>query len=340
MGRPEKDITHPEKAVGALAVYLRRIRARSGLTYSDMEVHTAISAATLARAASGVTLPTLRVALTYNRVCRGSGDIRGLWEKARREERGVTQGATATAPPRLDLVGDRADLSRALVETHRLHGAPSLRTMERRADEEAKRYGATLSRSTAHRILTRKTLPSSPQQLRIFLNACRVPGASGGYLMWVSAWLRAEDDYERKHRRRSQEFLFGPIHAGSAVVMVREAGFYPEEDYRGFTRPWTVRCRACRTLCRIRLSDTWEEGARCPGCLRIGHSTSLRDLALKPGEAPERRVCPDCRDLVVIDPRSGSSYCPRCVNMRREAVLLDHRVASLAVSTGGSPFRI
>ncbi|MFD5899291.1 helix-turn-helix domain-containing protein [Streptomyces sp. NPDC060366] len=331
MGRPEKEIPHPESALGALAVYLRRARARAGLTYGQMEVRCEISIATLARAAGGERLPTKSVAVTYDQVCRGGGDVHELWEKAHRAERG--HRTSVVAAPRLDLVSNRADLGNALVKVHSQLGAPSLRVMEKRAEEKVKLHG-TLSRSTAHRILTRSALPKSPQQLQAFLNACQVPERD--HTMWHSAWRRAQRQHEDERPRRTKpELPRRPIRPEVAVTMLHDAGFTAEEKFRGLTRPWTVRCQTCHTLCRIRLSDAWQTGVGCPGCQRSGRRVPLSSPAVR--ETPAK-VCPVCDDPSTAHPRDGLRECSGCG--KEPAERMDQNQAALTFSTAGSPFRI
>ncbi|WP_405689410.1 RNA polymerase sigma factor [Streptomyces sp. NBC_00057] len=273
MGRPEKDIPYPNSALGKLATHLRLQRARMGLAYSQLEALTQVNASNLSRAANGITLPTLEVVLAYDHACGGgTGNVRELWEMAQAEKRRRTHGPTVSAP-RLDLVRDRADLSAVLVRAYKQCGSPSMRVMEQRANTRGREFGP-LSRSSAHRIVNRQTVPTTLHQLHSFLHACGIPDAE--FAPWTQAWKRAQG---QQHVERSEKKApASPLRQVTLkpIDMMRSAGFSPEEDYRSFTRPWTCRCLLCRAIVRVRLSDASEGNARCPVCSRDGSTQTAR----------------------------------------------------------------
>lgn len=79
MGRPERAINGQDGAAAEFAVALRTLRQNAGSpSYRSMSVATHFSPATLARAASGKTLPSLQVALAYAQAC---GADRAEWEQ-------------------------------------------------------------------------------------------------------------------------------------------------------------------------------------------------------------------------------------------------------------------
>lgn len=269
MGRPENEIPHPDGDLGRLAVHLRHVRACACLSYAQMKVSTQLSVSTLARAAGGVTLPTLNVTLAYHRACGGTGDVRDLWERARTEVRGRAR-ELALPTPRLSLIYTPAELGVALLKAHRRNGAPSLRTIQRRAEVRAREFGS-LSRSTAHRILTRQTVPTSQRQLRAFLHACGIPEPE--HSEWIGAWTQAQRTLQTV-RADALVAADGPLSEADALDLLSGLGFVPQEPFRGEARSWTCRCLSCRGVLRVLLSRVADGSARCPNCQRTPRRTA------------------------------------------------------------------
>ncbi|MFE4873728.1 helix-turn-helix domain-containing protein [Streptomyces sp. NPDC056682] len=281
MGRPERPIPSATSAVGRLAEYLRGERARRGLTYSQLSERAHLSRSTLQRAASGATLPALEVVLAYDRACGGGkGQVRDLWQAAYKEQRKQLLGPSPTGPL-LHLVSNLRDLSSALIELHYQNGAPPVRVMERRAEENVSRHGP-LSRSAAHRILRRRSVPRTQRQLHAFLTACQVTEQERP--KWVRAWVSAQ----RSHRDESWQggpyyvdrdsqaavSLGGRGSAQWAVASFRAVGMEPLEPYHGFTAPWSFRCTYCDSVGRARLSDVGRQTGSCQVCWRTRKGTT------------------------------------------------------------------
>ncbi|MFF8265669.1 helix-turn-helix domain-containing protein [Streptomyces virginiae] len=187
MGRPEKPIDSDNKALRELAEWLRTQRRRIGQpSYRALAAMTGVHATTLQRAASGESVPKLRVVLLYARACDAPADTaEALWKEARYVEARARRGRGPhhnVSPPAL--VRDFADLSTQLRHLYERAGSPTLREMEERAGG----FGL-LPRSTAHRIVHRRAVPHSAAQFRAFLRACQVPESAQP--AWDEAWSRA-----------------------------------------------------------------------------------------------------------------------------------------------------
>ncbi|RAJ31237.1 helix-turn-helix protein [Kitasatospora sp. SolWspMP-SS2h] len=183
MGRPERPVTERTKESAALAQYLRQLRRRAGLTYSQLGAATGLTASRLSRAASGEAVPPLEVVEAYVRGCGADkkelAAVRTRWRAARQAE----------APPPVDrprdirLVDTPSELWAAMVHLHRRIGRPSLRQLEKRAGGLGQ-----LPRSTLNLVL-RREMPPSPVLLDAFVRACGVPAADAVH--WAGAWSRA-----------------------------------------------------------------------------------------------------------------------------------------------------
>ncbi|MGW6493200.1 helix-turn-helix domain-containing protein [Streptomyces sp. NPDC055056] len=195
MCRPEKQITTNNKALRELQEWLRSQRKLSQQGYRALSVRAGCHATTLQRAASGLNVPKLPTVLKYARACDASPEeARILWRRARYEQTRRARGGRSLSAPRPELIRDFVDLSAALQDLHEKAGSPPLRTMEQRAGG----YGA-LPRSTAHRILTKQTMPHSLHQFQAYLRSCEVAEAERP--IWEAAWTRAW-----RHERQQDEF--------------------------------------------------------------------------------------------------------------------------------------
>ncbi|MGW0886273.1 helix-turn-helix domain-containing protein [Streptomyces sp. NPDC002671] len=265
MGRTENPVPRPDSALGRLAGHLRWCKACAGVTYEVLAERVKVSATTLQRASGGIVLPTLRVALAYEAACGASdGRARELWERARQAE-GRRDGRHATAlprgkAPRPDLIADRADMGRALAELRERSGL-TYRAMERRVEQRPEL--GPLSRSTAQRILTRQSFPTSQEQLLALLHACMVPERVRDD--WVQAWKKV-------HRAQAlREPALPPtpkLDVRDAEARLRQYELEAAESYRSPKAAWSVRCCLCGVLFRVQLSalDTGWTGCpnRCP----------------------------------------------------------------------------
>ncbi|MFE0631566.1 helix-turn-helix domain-containing protein [Streptomyces sp. NPDC058864] len=183
MGRPENPVIRTIPAVGKLADYQRDCRTRAGLTYDQLAAVTGLTPTTLRRAASGAIVPPLDVVLHAVTACGGTTqEATELWKDARYDQR--LKDNPRPSAPALRLVRSEADLSAALVELYEKAGAPSMALMEQRAGGHGR-----LGHSTAHRIVTRQTLPASRDQLVAFLDAVELKRPAARR-RWLQAWDR------------------------------------------------------------------------------------------------------------------------------------------------------
>ncbi|GAA2774953.1 hypothetical protein Sros01_83460 [Streptomyces roseochromogenus] len=203
MGRPERPVPHPHRALGRLALGLRDTRHQARLTYTQLAANaTGFSRPTLQRAASGKTLPTRETVTAYARACDADpGPLLELWEAAARERAAANLRKSA---PAVRQIQDEADMGAALRNLHLDAGAPSCREIERRTSTSAGTM--RVPRNTVHQILSRQRFPSYRDQLRALLSALGVPVT--GHEDWLRAWSRVHRRLQadrraartRKHR--------------------------------------------------------------------------------------------------------------------------------------------
>ncbi|MFI5548020.1 helix-turn-helix domain-containing protein [Streptomyces sp. NPDC051815] len=185
MGRRPKPITTDLPALAELAQRLRALRESIGLTFDQLaKAGGQVSPATLKRAASGDSIPEDRTISEFVAACGGGPEtlapLLKLRVAARIQERGVLK---SLRPPRIDLIGDRRDLSIALEYVYEAAGAPSYREIRDRSGDP---FG--LSVSTVGRIVTRQSLPVDERQLLAFLHGCGVHDHDAA---WRTAWEKA-----------------------------------------------------------------------------------------------------------------------------------------------------
>ncbi|MFE0489137.1 helix-turn-helix domain-containing protein [Streptomyces griseoaurantiacus] len=309
VGRTEKPVPRPDSALGRLASHLRRCRARAGLTNAALATRTKYSATTLQRAAGGAVLPTLRVVLAYEEGCGiADGEARRLWEQAR-QIAGLRDRRRAVPPhpgkaPRPDLISDRADMSRALLDLRERSGL-SYRAIEHRLEERPEL--GPLSRSTAQRILTRQSFPTSQRQLMALLHACAVPQRAWGD--WVRAWKKV-------HRAQDwEESAITPARKLAAREAEAELARYELESVEPFRSPtaaWSVRCCICGDLFRVRLSDLGTGWGGCPNRCPTALVRSVAESLLK---QLHPLSCPRCQSPVTTAPHTTSlEGCPVCAD--------------------------
>ncbi|MGI5473334.1 helix-turn-helix domain-containing protein [Streptomyces sp. CA-132043] len=186
MGRREAPITTANQALAALALWLRGIKAESGLSYPALAEKAGYHPSNLRRAASGHRVPSDAVVVAYATACGARADhALELWREARYEARRAAQGRRISrAAPRPELVRDVADLSAGMIELYDKAGAPTFREMEA---SEAGQHGR-LPHSTVHRIVTKQAVPQCPLQFAAFLQACGVEEYERQ--PWMEAWHR------------------------------------------------------------------------------------------------------------------------------------------------------
>ncbi|MEU3572552.1 helix-turn-helix domain-containing protein [Kitasatospora sp. NPDC036755] len=198
MGRLNSALAERDKEVRTLARWLRGLRERSGLTYSQMARKTAelaqpVSLATLSRADEGRTVPTWPATEAYVRACGGSvRTAERLWLRAdahrpgRRRGKPVPVAPGGAGPSRaLPYVTERSELLVAMRRLRLRAGSPSLRELETRAA----RGGPVshLPRSTLHGVLAGQR-GCTERVLVEFVRACGVGPAEEAE--WVTALRR------------------------------------------------------------------------------------------------------------------------------------------------------
>ncbi|MBO1418829.1 helix-turn-helix transcriptional regulator [Streptomyces sp. FH025] len=196
MGRLNSALAVQHQEVRALARWLRALRERSGLTYSQMarttvELQRPVSVATLSRADEGRTVPTWPVTQAYTRACGGSlRTAERLWLRAdaRRSGRSARPAvAVQAAGLALRYVTQPHELLLAMRRLRLRAGNPSLRELEARAMHGPVSH---LPRSTLHGVLSGRR-DCSERILAEFVRAC---GAGPGEeTEWLAALRRVHD---------------------------------------------------------------------------------------------------------------------------------------------------
>ncbi|WP_318205874.1 helix-turn-helix transcriptional regulator [Streptomyces sp. SCL15-4] len=163
----------PDGPFPALAEHLVRLRRAARLTQRALAEAASISRGTVQRAESGSAAPSPTVLDAYLRACRASAPdqtrARLLRDRGRTGLRGRLPSLNAPKPA---LIHTEDDLGAALAAAYERAGAPSLRELSRRVP-----HRPPLPPTTAWRIVHRKGLPASLEQLVTFLTACGVSPA-------------------------------------------------------------------------------------------------------------------------------------------------------------------
>ncbi|MFD0547824.1 helix-turn-helix domain-containing protein [Streptomyces rectiviolaceus] len=175
--------------------WLRNGRTDAALTYEQLASRTKYSADSLARAASGRSVPqNPAVVLAYAAACgRSTKEVERLWKRARRDEartQGVVSGHRSGV--HISVVKDFADLHSALVDLHD-DGRPPLRSLDTRLGGVGR-----LPHSTVGRVLKGSSTPSRTF-VAALAEACNVRRSE--LPEWTKAWDRADAD------RRSSRLL-------------------------------------------------------------------------------------------------------------------------------------
>ncbi|MEV7434035.1 helix-turn-helix domain-containing protein [Streptomyces griseoviridis] len=163
----------PDGPFTALAEHLVGLRRAAGLTQRALAQAASISRGTVQRAESGAAAPSPAVLDAYLRACRASAPdqtrARLLRNRGRTERRGRLRSLNAPKPA---LIHSEDDLGSALAAEYERAGAPSLRELSRMVP-----HRPPLPPTTAWRIVHRKGLPASLEQLVTYLTACGVSPA-------------------------------------------------------------------------------------------------------------------------------------------------------------------
>ncbi|MFM9458333.1 helix-turn-helix domain-containing protein [Streptomyces europaeiscabiei] len=162
----------PERHYARLADHLTALRGAARLTQRAVAETANISRGAVQRAESGTAPPTPAVLDAYLRAC-GAGPAdqdkaRRLHAFGRTAQRGKLRALQAPAP---HLVRDARDFSLVLAAAYERAGAPPLRDLDRPGR-------ARVPLATASRIVNRKALPASREQLITFLTVCGIPPAA------------------------------------------------------------------------------------------------------------------------------------------------------------------
>ncbi|WP_424883599.1 hypothetical protein [Streptomyces sp. SLBN-8D4] len=193
-------------------------------------------------------------------------------------------------------------MSRALLDLRERSGL-SYRAMERRLEKRPEL--GPLSRSTAQRILTRQSFPTSQRQLMALLHASAVPQRAWGD--WVRAWKKVHRAQARK------ESAITPARKLAAREAASELARFELESVEPFRTPtaaWSVRCCICGDLFRVRLNDLGTDWAGCPNQCPTALVRAAADALLK---ELKPLSCPRCEGPVAtaqhITSSEGCSLC-------------------------------
>ncbi|MEV7252592.1 helix-turn-helix domain-containing protein [Streptomyces cyaneofuscatus] len=198
MARRENPVPPCSRSLLALVTWLRNGRTAAALTYGQLAARTEYSADTLARAASGRSVPqNLTVVLAYAAACGlSTKDAERLWKHARRDEartQSVLSGHRSGV--HISVVKDFADLHGAIVDLHHDDGRPPLRSLDARLGGLGR-----LPHSTVGRVLKGSSTPTRTF-VAAFAEACNVRRSE--LPEWTKAWDRADAD-RRSSRLRSR----------------------------------------------------------------------------------------------------------------------------------------
>ncbi|EMF56434.1 MULTISPECIES: helix-turn-helix transcriptional regulator [Streptomyces] len=166
----------PQRPYAHLAEHLAELRRAARLPQRTLAEAANISRGAVQRAESGTAAPTEAVLDAYLHACRaGEADrarARLLRTRGRTAQRDKLHELKAPAP---EFITTKRDLALALAELYERAGAPSLNDA---------RVRKLLPRTTAWRIVNRKGLPASAEQLITFLSACGIsrPAAQRPYI--------------------------------------------------------------------------------------------------------------------------------------------------------------
>ncbi|WP_432128058.1 helix-turn-helix domain-containing protein [Streptomyces sp. bgisy082] len=182
MGRPEVPVDFTIPARGELASYLRSLRYKSGLTYTQLSQLTEYSSSHLKRLASGTYLGTWPAVYTYAMCCDNELDLfedqlRALYLRARKAIRASKRSSVVPKP---QYVRTLAGLGEAMYAAWERAGRPSRRVIQSRC--------FNVPRSTAHFIIVNRAVPTDLPQYIDFLNACEV--STKDLEPWLRAWFK------------------------------------------------------------------------------------------------------------------------------------------------------
>ncbi|MFH8934115.1 helix-turn-helix domain-containing protein [Streptomyces griseosporeus] len=180
-----------ERPFALLAEHLTALRRTARLPQRALAQAASISRGAVQRAESGTAAPTPAVLKAYVHACRGGPDDLARAHLLR------TRGRTAQRDrlrhlnaPRPALIRTAGDLSAALAAAYENAGAPPLRDL----DQPGR---ARVPLATASRIVNRKSLPATVEQMLAFLTACKVRPAQ--QRPYIDAYHRISDSLRARH---------------------------------------------------------------------------------------------------------------------------------------------
>ncbi|MGW6247904.1 helix-turn-helix domain-containing protein [Streptomyces roseolus] len=298
-----KRIARPDSAVGQLAQALRDARQDKGLTQAQAAKEMDVTSSTVQRAEAGRKPPGEYVVKGYvDRLGLDPTLAKELWSAASRAA--GRQRRTLTSAPAANMVSSRQDLGNVLSRAREENEdkPPSMAEMERRAytahTKDKERF-APLSRSTANRIYNRRQLPTSIEQLNSYLYACRVPEHQVQELVAAYLRVKTEESKEKAARKEAakeeRERWRGWEGQKRAEAAIRTVGLDPiEAPPRSSNAPWSVRCRRCGQVSRVRLTRVVRDRAGCPLCSPKSGLVRGRGLIDAGRERPLHFGCATC----------------------------------------------
>ncbi|WP_053606772.1 response regulator transcription factor [Streptomyces sp. MMG1522] len=203
--------TRSSAKLNAVARYLDGLRQIADVTFAELAARVArlgdprlmVSAATLKRASSGLTVPKETTVIAFVRGVLGDEDdytehlALRLWRMARAEERGLLSTLKA---PSVGKIRTHADLAAALAAAYEEAGAPPLRALRQRAGTDTLDGAHLLPLSTAWRITRREAQPADWRQCEAFLRGCGIHQRRMD--QWRQAWNRTAATERRAPARR------------------------------------------------------------------------------------------------------------------------------------------
>lgn len=160
-----------DRPFAALADHLTHLRGWARLSQRALAQVANISRGAVQRAESGTAAPCLTVLNAYLQACRASeverDQAHALRNSGRVTQRNRLRALNAPAPA---LIHTADDLSAALAAAYEQIGAPPVRELKSLAPGRPE-----LPITTAWRIVNRKALPATTEQLLTFLIACGIP---------------------------------------------------------------------------------------------------------------------------------------------------------------------
>ncbi|MEU8812358.1 helix-turn-helix domain-containing protein [Streptomyces violaceoruber] len=291
-----KAVPYSESPSGMLALALREARWAKGLTQKQAADAIGISASSVQRAESGRGVPEEHVVKGYvDRLGLDAKRAKRLWGKASRP---AGQRRALTSAPAVRLLNNSDDFADALRRVWEENGKPSAQTMECRVEEvwkEAKNEYVFLSRSAANRITNRRQLPTSEKQLRSYLHACEVHESR--IRVWLAAYQRVrtrereEALAKRKAEEEEEKRWTGWGGRDRAEQAMTALGLDPVEAFPGSSMlPWTVRCRRCGAVLRLRLAAAVGGQSGCRVCRPRRSAYQAPVLSMKAGDNYEKAV--------------------------------------------------